>query len=653
MLFYIIKQKSEEVLNMKKYIKRIAVILLLILSINVVECRNFVGAKSNGNKVINNNTIQEFMDNFFEKEMNKYKVSGATLLVVKDGKEVYKRGYGYSDVDERITVNPDKTLFPVASVSKLFTAIAIMQLYEQGKIDLNENVEKYITPYKIENDYNEVVTCANLLTHSSGIDEASEIDGNTRNDKAIKSQEYYFNNHIPRVVVKPNTISRYSNQGYNILGYVIEKVSGITYEEYIKKYILEPLRMNDSLVRLKNSDTAIGYEYIDGVFKEVPLAYQYTSGSSGIIVTTRDMENFITAILNNGEINNTRILKESTMKLMKEKQFSNNKALSGMGYGFIRSNRNGKEIVKHEGALPGFTSTMFLIEDENLGIYVSTNSLNPLPFDIEQEFLNSFYPKDNSKYNNTKANINKDYSDFEGTYRSYDGISKSNIMKIGILFDRTMDLTIKDNKDGTLTLKEYTNAKEKNVTKLKENSEGVFVREDGKGDFAFKFDSNNKVIYAFNDISHNSYEKIKFYEGRIFNIVVILSTILVFVLNVFITLSRVLRKNRKRYKKNIEILIISDLIISIFNIVGFIGALVMAVFMISTNNFSHLLFLKILLCLLIVSTLLSIVTVINTVSVLIKKGCTNKQKLYFYILSVSNLVFVGIIYYYNFLGINL
>ena len=285
---------------MKKYIKRIAGILLLILSINGVGCRNFVSAKTNGNKVINYNTIQEFMDNFFEKEMKKYKVPGATLVVVKDGKEVYKKGYGFSDVDKRITVNPDKTLFPVASVSKLFTAIAIMQLYEQGKIDLNENVEKYIAPYKIENHYDEIVTCANLLTHSSGIDEASEINGNTRNDKEIKSQEYYFNNHILRVVVEPNTVSRYSNQGYNILGYVIEKVSGITYEEYIKKYILEPLRMNDSLVRLKNSDTATGYEYIDGVFKEVPLAYQYTSGSSGLIVTTRDMENFITAILNNG-----------------------------------------------------------------------------------------------------------------------------------------------------------------------------------------------------------------------------------------------------------------------------------------------------------------------------------------------------------------
>ncbi|MGH4126037.1 MAG: serine hydrolase domain-containing protein [Clostridium sp.] len=125
---------------------------------------------------------------------------------------------------------------------------------------------------------------------------------------------------------------------------------------------------------------------------------------------------------------------------------------------------------------------------------IATNSLNPLPFNFEEEFLNKFYPAINNKFNEIKKNLSKDFSKYEGTYRSYDGIAKSNIMKIGFLFNPSMDMKIKDNKDGTLTLNEYTSAKEEINTTLVEKEEGEFVRADGRGDFAFKINDNGKVI---------------------------------------------------------------------------------------------------------------------------------------------------------------
>ncbi|GAA0076558.1 serine hydrolase [Clostridium sp. CTA-5] len=642
---------------MKKKINEIIIAILCVITLVFTEGSTVFAATEHSIKtrdINDNKEVQEFMDNFFTSNMQKYKIPGAAVVVVKDGREVFKKGYGYSNLDKKIEVDPDKTLFPAASVSKLFTSTAIMQLYEQGKLDINENVEKYIAPYKIENNYNEIITCANLLTHSSGVDEASEINGSTRNENDIKSQEYYFDNHKPKVVRESNTASRYSNQGYNLLGYVIEKVSGISYEEYINKNILEPLKMNNTLVRVKNDSIATGYEYDDGSFNEIPLAYQYTSGSSGVNATPRDMENFMIGHLNNGEFQGVKILREETSKEMKKKQFTNNEAFPGMGYGFIRSNRNGQEILKHEGGLPGFTTTMFLMPKENLGIYVATNSLSPLPFNIEDEFLNQFYPQESSKYSDIQANFNKDYSKYEGTYRSYDGISKSNIMKIGFLFDKTMDLRITDNKDGTLTLKEYTSAKEENITKLSEIKDGVFAREDGKGDFAFKLDSNGKVIYAFNDVSHNSFEKIKFYEGRTFNIVLFTLVILIFIINIGIGilmgLKRLFKRSVKENSKEIKKNVLLNFIISLLNLSGFIGILILAAYMIVMNNSSNIYLLYILLGLLMLSTFLSVVGLINLIRSFRKEIFRKRDKVYFTIVTVSNFIFVWLIYYFNFLG---
>ncbi|WP_258280585.1 MULTISPECIES: serine hydrolase [unclassified Clostridium] len=522
---------------MKMKAKKIMIILLSTMLISSGLHSNSFGKEIEKKhlEVNNSQNLQRFTDDFFKKNMEKHSIAGAAIAVVKDGKEVFKKGYGYSDIDKKISEDPDKTTFPAASVSKLFTATAIMQLYEEGKIDLKKNINEYINHYKVINNYKEPVTCGNLLTHSSGVDEASELNGTTLDEKSIQSQEYYMDTHIPKVVREPNTVSRYCNEGYNLLGYIVEKVSGITYEEYVKKNILEPLKMNNSLVRLKNNNTAKGYGYggIGGDYNESPLAYQYTSGSSGINATVKDMENFMIAHLNNGEFQGKKILNEKTSTIMKDKQFSNDSSLPGMGYGFIRSNRNGQEILKHEGALPsGSTTTLFLMPKEGLGLYIATNSVNSLPFNFEEEFLNKFYPTTNNKFNEIKKNSIKNFSKYEGTYRNYDGISKSNIMKIGFLFDPSMNMRIIANKDGTLTLKEYTLAKQKITTTLVEKEDGVFAREDGRGDFAFKINDSGKVTYAFNDVSHNSFEKISFFDEVNFNIAIFAIAMIMFVINI-------------------------------------------------------------------------------------------------------------------------
>jgi len=630
-------------------IRRIGIIMMCLFLLNI----NYATSASAKGKVeVNKDTVKEFIDQYLKENMKKDNVPGTAVVIIKDNKEIFKKGYGYSDLENKVLVDPDKTTFPVASVSKLFTATAIMKLYEDGKIALNKNVDNYIKPFSVENSYSDSVTCANLLTHTSGVDEASELDGGTLNEKDVKSQEHYISKHLPKVVRKPNTVSRYSNEGYNLLGYIIEKVSGENYQEYVQKNILDSLGMKDSFIRVKNESTAKGYEYNNGKYTSLNLAYQYNLGSSGVIATSADMGKFMQCHLNKGQFNGKSMLKPKTEELMQKKEFANNDKLAGMGYGFIRSDRNEKLIIKHEGALPGYTASMFLVPDENLGVYISTNTLGALPFNFEEAFLDHFYPSKNNKFDKVSPKSDKDYSEYAGVYRSYDGLGKSNLMKFGILLDPSLDMTIKDNKDGTLTLNEYTTAKEYITTKLVEYDNGIFARKDGKGDFAFRKD-NGKVTYAFNDISHNSFEKIGFYETRIFLISIVIGGILIFFINILINAVKYIRRLFKKEKSKLNIfdnLNLINVLISILNILGFIGSAVLTVAMVTTYSSRFMLLLYIFLGILLAGTILSLIQLIIFIISLFKNKGFIKSKVYLSIINIVNLVFIFDIYYTNFLG---
>lgn len=645
-------------------LKKTIEILLITIIMTVCLCNNLTlteakaeekQEKTHGN-INSEEDIKNFINTYFKDKMEKYSVPGAGIEVVKDNKEVFKMGYGYSDLKSKVEVDPDKTSFPACSVSKLFTATAIMQLYEEGKIDLDKDINDYIYPYKVINKYDEAVTCRNLLTHSSGLDEASELNGTTTDENSIKSQEYYMDTHAPIVVTEPNTICRYSNEGYNLLGYIVEKVSGISYEEYIKEKILKPLNMENTSVRLKTSDTAIGYTYSDDSYAANPLPYQYSSGSAGIIATVKDMENFIIANLNNGQFQNNSILSKKTLSMMQSKQFSNAEDLPGMGFGFIRSYRNRQEIIKHEGALiAGYTTTLFLIPKENLGIYVATNSLNPLPFNFEEEFLNYFYPEIRNDFDAVKKNVYKDYSKYEGTYRSYDGTAKTNIMKVNVLLDPTMDMEVKDNKDGTLTLHEFTSAKEEITTSLIEIKNGVFLREDGRGNFVFRTDEHGNVIYAFNDVSENAFEKIKFYDSREFVLLEMGIVLSMFIINAVLLVRSFIKRKNKKYIdeekiKVIKKLRLSNIAIEVCNILGLSGTIILAVMMIYNNNFSFSYVLYFFLTLLMISTTLVFLSIALSIYSLVRRSGFLRVRLYYILLNASNLVFIGLLYYFNFLG---
>lgn len=658
---------------MFKLLKKIICYLILItlLSGSIIKLQYWVNAKntqinneaetsrnaqlknnrSKNLKDVSDDQIVEFLDDYINNKMKEYNVPGLEISVVRNNKEIFNKGYGYADLNEKRVVDVNNTTFPAASVSKLFTAVSIMQLYEQGKIDLDKDVNEYISPYKIENKFNKPVTCRNLLTHSSGLDEESEINTKTEDIENIKSQEYYFEHHKPVVITQPDTICRYSNQGYNLLGFIVEKVSSISYEEYIKENILNPLKMANTSVRINDENMAKGY--MDDNEESVPFSYQYTSGSSGIISTSSDMENFMSAILNKGSFNGYNLLKPETIAMMESTQFSNNNCFSGMGLGFIKDDTNGAHVIKHEGALPGYVTTMFMLPEENLGIYICTNKMGPLPFNFEEEFKKEFYETENTLFSQLFNNRDqhKNYSMYEGHYRSYDGISQKSISKI---FSLEEDTEIKDNKDGTLTLKEYTNEHTINTTRLVEKDKNVFVREDNKGYYAFRLDEKGKVQYAFNNVSHSTFEKINILEYKDIVYMFIYGTMIAFLINIisFTILKLINRKKQKalNYNKLIKLNISGE----ILGIIGILGTIFSSSILMYFNDYyfnAKLLYIP--LVIILIYVIISIIILLQSILFTYKKIFNKKEQLYWIIINILNVIIISYLFYFNFIGFNL
>ncbi|RDU25202.1 serine hydrolase domain-containing protein [Anaerosacchariphilus polymeriproducens] len=584
------------------------------------------------------------MTQYFQNNMKNWNVPGVAVAVVKNGEELYKSGFVVSDVETQNPVDPDSTTFPAASVSKLFTATAIMQLYQKGKLDLNENIQSYLDDISIKNPYKEEVTCQNLLTHSSGLDEGSELDGGTLDKDAIKSSKQYFKEHIPSVIIRPNSVCRYSNIGYNLLGYIVEKVSGKSYEKYVTNNILEPLDMKHSSVRIENDSMASGYEYSDGKYQKTSFAYQYTSGSSGVISTVSDMENFMIMHLNNGMFKDNCIIDADTEMLMQKKQFANHEVFDGMGEGFIRSSRNGVHILKHEGALPGYTTTLLLLPNQKFGIYVATNSLNGMLFNFEKTFLDYFLGVENVVNNeeNTSNNIDK----YVGTYRSYDGISIKNISKIFASIDDTAEFKVNKAFDGNLTVSFYEQSKEKVSTKLIDQSNGIFLRKDGKGYITFREDKNGNIKYVFNNISHQTYLKIR-NLGTMQSICLSLLFLILILLGSFLII--IIKAIRRKLKNNRKLWLMNGFINMLY-VVDFVGIFVLEAYMILHYDYRLVWTIYILLTVIFLTILLNIYSLFIFGYGIIKKKFDKRTILKFTMIQMVQLLFIINLAYFNMIG---
>ena len=215
--------------------------------------------------------LEAFLDGVFAEQMDVNNIPGATVVVVKDGELFFTKGYGYVDLEERIPVDPNKTIFRLGSVSKLFTWTAVMQLAEQGKLDLNTDINTYLTEFNIPDTYPEPITLVHLMTHTSGFEE--RITGLTAHGpEDIEPMGEYLATNMPARVRPPGEFSSYSNYGAGLAGYIVEEVSGMPFEEYVQENIYEPLDMQHSTFHQPlppelAANMALSYSMENGVYR--------------------------------------------------------------------------------------------------------------------------------------------------------------------------------------------------------------------------------------------------------------------------------------------------------------------------------------------------------------------------------------------------
>jgi len=364
--------------------------------------------------------VEGFFDGLMEAFMADHDVAGAAVSVVRDGALLFSKGYGWADVDSLIPVDPATTLFRVGSVSKLFTWTAVMQLVEEGKLDLDADVNQYLD-FTIPATYAEPITMRNLMTHTPGLeDRGFGLFGETD-----LTRGEWLKQNMPARVRPPGTYASYSNWGAGLAGYIVERASGMPWEDYIEERITKPLGMVYATGRQPLPDDLAphmskGYAFQHGKYVEKPFETIDAGAPAGSVSASAEaMAKFMIAHLQYGHLGDARILQEETSRLMQSRQFGHDPRLPGLALGFYEQSSHGERLVGHGGDTQWFHTDLSLVPADGVGVFMSTNTagggaISFYPF--LEAFLDHYYPVPPPTYPPPAEDWAAEAAKYTGTY---------------------------------------------------------------------------------------------------------------------------------------------------------------------------------------------------------------------------------------------
>jgi CubicO group peptidase (beta-lactamase class C family) len=343
--------------------------------------------------------LEAWLDGFLPYALRSGDIAGAVVAVVKDGQVLLQKGYGYANAAARTPVDPERTLFRAGSVAKLITWTAIMQLVEQNKLDLDRDLNAYLD-FKIPPRDGQPVTLRHAMTHTPGFEEI--IRNLIASDSArLPDLGPYVKRGSPQRIYPPGEIPAYSNYGVALAGYVIERVSGESFDDYIDHHIFEPLGMARSTFRQPLPerflfDMSKGYELGSGPEELYELVGPAPAGS--LAATGADMARFMIAHLERGTSGSARVLNPETARLMHQTALPIIPPLNSMLLGFYQRDLNGRRVLAHDGDTQYFHSALSLFADDGVGIYLSMNSTGregaagPIRTALIEQFADRYFP---------------------------------------------------------------------------------------------------------------------------------------------------------------------------------------------------------------------------------------------------------------------
>ncbi|MFH7042417.1 serine hydrolase domain-containing protein [Paucibacter sp. JuS9] len=318
---------------------------------------------------------EAWLDGLMPAALRTARVPGAVVVLVKDGQVLVQKGYGWADWEKSVPVDAQRTLFRPGSVSKLFTWVAVMQQVEQGKLDLDADLNKYLD-FKIPaHKSGKALTLRHVMTHTTGLEETAR-DLLTYSDKA-PDLGAVLKGYVPPYVYEPGSTPGYSNYATALAGYIVERLSGLSFDDYIEQKVLHPLGMKSSTFRQPlpaalKSQMSVGYFSQDKAgagFEVISMPPAGSLSSPG-----EDMGRFMMAMLNQGKLGDAQVLKPETLKQMFMQVTRPLPDVAGIGLGFYQQDINGHRAFGHGGDTVLFHTDLALFVDKGIGLYVSFNA---------------------------------------------------------------------------------------------------------------------------------------------------------------------------------------------------------------------------------------------------------------------------------------
>ena len=461
--------------------KRKSMILALIFMLGVVLANI---APSSAQSLENLEELEAFFDGILEVQLRE-PIASAAVAVVHNGEIIFAKGYGYADYEKKILVDPAETLFRGGSNSKLFVWTAIMQLYEQGLLDLNTDINYYLD-FEIPGS---PITLMHLMTHTAGFED-KVIGLFVLEPEEIQPLGKYLKENIPARFSEPGERMSYSNYATGLAAYIVERVSGQDFNTYVEENILAPLEMENTTFRQPvpaslQSQLAKGYAFVNGTFKPHAFEYIQLYPAGSISSSVVDMAKFMINQLQLGQSNAT-ILSEETASLMQSEVFRPHQLVPGMAHGYAVNEVNGRKVLYHGGNLVLQHSGFYLLPEEQVGIYVvySGDNAGVAHTALFSAFMDRFFPGEALEVKpSTSAKENPE--DYQGFYLA----NRSNYSTPESILRIVQGTKVKIDSDGYLLFP--VNGQ---IQQFGEVAPDVFYSFDGHTKLFLERDSSGKVV---------------------------------------------------------------------------------------------------------------------------------------------------------------
>jgi CubicO group peptidase (beta-lactamase class C family) len=459
-------------------------------------------APARAGSLTNRAEVESFVDDFLAEKMTELDVPGVAIVMVKDGEIFLAKGYGYADQERKVPFDPERSIVRAGSIVKTVTATAVMQLAEEGKIDLDADINQYLSSFQVPDTFSQPITARQLLHYTAGLD-SKFIGIRVPDETELMPLRDYLAHNLPPRVRPPGQIRAYNDIEIALAGLLVEEVTGMTYAQYVRQNIFQPLEMDSSSMIVPEGQldrVAIGYS-AGGPY---PLNYYYLNDApgAGFNTTAMDLAHFMIMHLQDGAYQGRQVLAAETVQEMHRTGFTHHPRLPGIAYTFDEKFWGERRYLAKAGGAPGFHSRMILVPDDGLGVYTVYNRSHtvPLGWQLENALLERLYPVPEQavELQAPSPTPSDQASRYAGHYRELIDYSDRGLEKVQALMN---DVQVSANDDGSLNLF---------GSRMMEVGPNLYRATDDGDYVAFAQDSEGRVTYLF--AYRTAFARIPWYE---------------------------------------------------------------------------------------------------------------------------------------------